>query len=359
MKNVKRPEDSKKAKCHKIWHEMVGLTLRRLPSESHASAWKFYENNLLAMRTMMYMLARNIFTLLAVVSENEIYDHTAKYLREDGGPARADLAHAVLPYAKFTLQALLVARAVLFIASWKWMNLTRIVFYLEIVIQVVEACMPINVADTGFFMVGKMQMGYINFWLSYFHWWPSLALSLFTLLPYSAARYYYYDDSATLLAIMMVFHIIFHAMNLLFIHLIITKVGMLYAETEVLRSGNDALLENLVEGVVIFDENDKEIIYNNLNSSVTERSGISSLTDFIGDRGIKPELAEMVKEKDTPSFAHIDKSIFDALNVDTKVTIRKLNAASKYRSIQEIVDKDESHRNTLFKVKTCLNTAYI
>ena len=156
MKNVKRPEDSKKAKCHKIWHEMVGLTLRRLPSESHASAWKFYENNLLAMRTMMYMLARNIFTLLAVVSENEIYDHTAKYLREDGGPARADLAHAVLPYAKFTLQALLVARAVLFIASWKWMNLTRIVFYLEIVIQVVEACMPINVADTGFFMVGKM-----------------------------------------------------------------------------------------------------------------------------------------------------------------------------------------------------------
>ena len=202
-------------------------------------------------------------------------------------------------------------------------------------------------------------MGYINFWLSYFHWWPSLALSLLTLLPYSAARYIYYEDSIAMLANMLVFNIVFHAMNMLFIHLIITKVGMLYAETEVLRSGNDALLENLEEGVVIFDEKVKEIIYNNLTSSEHEQTGSIILTDLVRDRGIKPELAEMVKEKNTPSFAHIDKSIFDALNVDTKVTIRKLNAASKYRSIQEIVDKDESHRNTLFKVKTCLNTAYI
>ena len=44
-----------------------------------------------------------------------------------------------------------------------------------------------------------------------------------------------------------------HAMNMLFIHIIITKVGMLYADTEVLRSGNDQLLDDLEEGIVLFD----------------------------------------------------------------------------------------------------------
>ena len=56
-------------------------------------------------------------------------------------------------------------------------------------------------------------------------------------------------------------NMIYHFMNLFFIHLIITKVGMLYAETEVLRSGNNQLLDNLEEGVVIFDDKKNDIVY--------------------------------------------------------------------------------------------------
>ena len=74
MHKEKVDKKGKKDNCRAILHEVVQLTLRRLPSESHASAWHYYENNVLTMRTMLYLFTRNIFTLLAVVSGNEVYD---------------------------------------------------------------------------------------------------------------------------------------------------------------------------------------------------------------------------------------------------------------------------------------------
>ena len=50
-------------------------------------------------------------------------------------------------------------------------------------------------------------------------------------------------------------------MNLFFIHLLISKARMIYAETEVLRSGNNKLLDDLEEGLVIFDDNKNDIVY--------------------------------------------------------------------------------------------------
>jgi hypothetical protein len=48
-------------------------------------------------------------------------------------------------------------------------------------------------------------------------------------------------------------------MNLLIIHIIVTKVGMIYIEAEVLREGNEQTLNNLEEGVIIVDEKDLQI----------------------------------------------------------------------------------------------------
>ena len=51
--------------------------------------------------------------------------------------------------------------------------------------------------------------------------------------------------------------------NLLVFHLIITKVGMIYVEAEILRTGNEELLNNLEEGVVILDNENEEILFVN------------------------------------------------------------------------------------------------
>ena len=44
------------------------------------------------------------------------------------------------------------------------------------------------------------------------------------------------------------------SINLFIMHLIITKVGMIYVEAEILRTGNEELLNNLEEGVIILED---------------------------------------------------------------------------------------------------------
>ena len=149
--------------------------------------------------------------------------------------------------------------------------MTRLVFYLEIYIQVAEAFLPLDVADGGTYMTYKILVGYMTFWLSYFEWWPSFICSLLVLVPFALARIEFYHESVALLSVQLVVYMIWHAMNLLFIHIIITKVGMLYADTEVLRSGNNQLLDDLDEGIVLFDEKEKGIIYHNLSKGLNEK----------------------------------------------------------------------------------------
>ena len=54
-----------------------------------------------------------------------------------------------------------------------------------------------------------------------------------------------------------------HVLNLFFIHWVITKVGFLFIDSEVLRKGNDQLLDSLEEGVVILDQSSNDILYYN------------------------------------------------------------------------------------------------
>ena len=75
---------------------------RRLPSDAHVTAWKFYESEVLTIRVMMYLLARNLFTCIAVVSRSEVYDAAERYL-DKGGPVGADKARHFFPYAKLAL----------------------------------------------------------------------------------------------------------------------------------------------------------------------------------------------------------------------------------------------------------------
>ena len=65
-----------------------------------------------------------------------------------------------------------------------------------------------------------------------------------------------YDEDVGGLVIGYVLSVVWLTVNLIFIHLILTKVGMIYIDAEVLREGNDSTLNNLEEGVVILKEED-------------------------------------------------------------------------------------------------------
>ena len=51
----------------------------------------------------------------------------------------------------------------------------------------------------------------------------------------------------------MLSNMVLLSLNLFVIHLVTTKVGLIYIEAEILRTGNEELLNNLEEGVVILE----------------------------------------------------------------------------------------------------------
>ena len=57
-------------------------------------------------------------------------------------------------------------------------------------------------------------------------------------------------------------------------HWIITGVGFIYVDAEVLRRGNDQLLDNLEEGVIIVEETTSDILYYN-NAASGHRNAIA------------------------------------------------------------------------------------
>ena len=63
-------------------------------------------------------------------------------------------------------------------------------------------------------------------------------------------------------------NMIWQSLNLLVAHLTITKVGMIFVEAEILREGNESLLNELEEGVIIQDAETMETIF--VNKAVTK-----------------------------------------------------------------------------------------
>ena len=62
---------------------------------------------------------------------------------------------------------------------------------------------------------------------------------------------------------MLTITLIWQSINLLIIHLVVTKWGLIYIDSELLREGNQQLLDNLEEGVIILDETNLDILFKN------------------------------------------------------------------------------------------------
>ena len=99
-----------------------------------------------------------------------------------------------------------------------------------------------------------------------------------------------------------------HIINIFFIHWIVTKTGFLYIDAEVLHHGNEHILDNLEEGIVILEQESKAVMYYNVAAAGPQAgkkfandkfSSVLNLTDKE-----KPELKTMVDEK---RFSKIDK----------------------------------------------------
>ena len=94
-------------------------------------------------------------------------------------------------------------------------------------------------------------MIYLNFLLCYFNPVSGLIVSSLSLIPVFVKRALIHDEGGVDLAVNFVMASLWQFMSTWFIHLIITKVGMIFVDAEVLREGNNQTLDNLEEGIII------------------------------------------------------------------------------------------------------------
>ena len=146
-----------------------------------------------------------------------------------------------------------------------------------------------------------------------------------------------------------------HILTMFCVHWIITKVGFLFIEAEVLRKGNEQLLDGLEEGVIIVEEQSKDILFYNTAAALAWLGKQCDKSERILATYVKPELKAMAQKIDEERFAKIDKSMFVATNADTGLVIKKLQKSNQYISMQEIITQvtrdNVSLKKQLFKIR--------
>lgn len=79
----------------------------------------------------------------------------------------------------------------------------------------------------------------------------------------SVNRLLFFEDEIGDLLITSFCYVMWLSFNMLICHLIVTKVGMIFVEAEVLKDSNAHSLDNLDKGLIIMDEQDFSITYVN------------------------------------------------------------------------------------------------
>ena len=111
----------------------------------------------------------------------------------------------------------------------------------------------------------------LRFILCYFNGFPGIVWANVSIGGVFIKRALIYQEDVGGLVINYVFTACYLTANLIGIHLILTKIGMIYIDAEVLREGNDSTLNNLEEGVVILKEQDMQVQFRNQAAIKVER----------------------------------------------------------------------------------------
>ena len=110
-------------------------------------------------------------------------------------------------------------------------------------------------------------------------------------------------------------------------HLVIQSVGWTSVESYILKRGNEQLLDNLEEGVIIQQDDNLEILYmNEAARKVGKKTEvrIQSMDDFL--------VTEF--DQENKLFAFVDSKHFDSVSIiDTVKLVEEISVLDDYKSI--------------------------
>ena len=196
----------------------------------------------------------------------------------------------------------------IFFLSFRWRKLTRLCIFIDITIYWLESFLPVEMPLVSYYSTFKLIGLILSFILGYFYWTPTLIYCVLATVFWHFNHALLNEESLADIMTYSVGVTIWFVLNILVIHLVITWVGKLFAKAQVLKSGNENILDNLEEGVVILNESDKsEILYYNLAATGCKRNQMTDLqtegqvTQILS----KPNVAEMLQENNLKQFAPV------------------------------------------------------
>jgi len=184
-----------------------------------------------------------------------------------GPPSNFELCQQMNPVASIAIKVLTSVRLAILLSCFKWMWIIRYSIFVELLlVPLVEIFLPSQIGSAQDFNMALM-MSFLNTELYYFEFKRHCAFGFLPVLFTAIRRYLFHAESLEDMSGILVSMIFAVPASLILVHLIITKVGMIFVNAIVLRAGNDQVLDNLEEGVVILDEASHEILYSNKAAS--------------------------------------------------------------------------------------------
>ena len=117
-----------------------------------------------------------------------------------------------------------------------------------IIMHAIEVFLPYDISEASSNYI-KLAGVTTQFVMCYFHWWASLVTAMLVPTMNMLSRFLFYDEQFNTLKAIMTGLMI--GVWIWFMRMCFVQVGMYYVEAEILRIGNDSLLDNLEEGVII------------------------------------------------------------------------------------------------------------
>ena len=179
----------------------------------------------------------------------------------DGGDFDKEMAEAIFPIVKWAHIIGTLGRIVLLAISYKKPRVCRMYFFYELMMMMIDQCLPrdINLETLNFLL---LLLTTLNFFSMAYDYWPNLVACSISQVIFTAIRASVYNDELNGDAVLgCFFNILWSVLVTLCAHVVITSAGLLFVEAEILRQGNDSILDGLKEGVIILSEDTSEIHY--------------------------------------------------------------------------------------------------
>lgn len=284
------------------------------------------------------MLVFLLYQIIAITIHKGIVPLAEDYI-EQGKPHNEELVQKLLPALKIIHVINMIGKVLLLIASCRWPGTRYYFIYYHLYCGMVMLTFPIDYGEVkDRFVMNEIAIIQCCFAISF---WPTLIASVGSMLYYQLiVRCFIYDTPLADLAGVAVASVIVISINTCMIFLFLKWVGINYVEVETMRAGNETLLNNVTEGIVIVDEQHGQQTF--LNK--TAKRFLASMKEaYSGSRGVFSTDGKEIFDKSLKQFSQMDTSIFDCGDnlLDRDKVIKRIKENSNYKSLDEIITQSK------------------